>query len=424
MPERQLTFEPQTESYRQATNQQFPSIGEIRQPNRRTQSREIPPQFNGIMSYNPWHDICDHLELRDIEGQLPQSEYTQLLLQTNNRIKRQLEKTIGERFRVRSSEVEYFIQDGKLRSLDLARPVVEQYEKGRRYLKSQGSTETERESAEVQGVQKVEEILASGKLKTGEKVIVASPKGSKGTLYNDNYFDVYEQNSDKIKMTRYHSTHSLEQFLEASAKANPGLEISQGEPLSAAYFLENPTITKNSIGQITCDFGLDIKTQQERTNRAIIETCMPMILYYVRKVAEKPEDYHQHRLTINAIYNKADETDRLLKSPQKVAQFNVRQIQNQTIGMAINHYGHQPVRQVSFGCPGGQKGFDLNQPQNLFALGGTIAAQSVLDFAKFDEDHSDFRCPGTKDGQPCTYIVKYGSGTKKCPECGMEATCG
>lgn len=75
--------------------------------------------------------------------------------------------------------------------------------------------------------------------------------------------------------------------------------------------------------------------------------------------------------------------------------------------------------------PGCNGGGGSNQGAEVFVFTGSLIprlAKNIL--MTEDEDTNDFPCGGTKkDGSPCTYIVKYGSGIKKCPECGNEAKC-
>src|SRR3989344_8531800 len=119
----------------------------------------VPPEFAGITTYNPRHDIQDFLDLNSLQGQIPPVEFTQRQIQTVNRTKRQLAKNLGERFKVRSSQIEYFIENGSLKSPDYPDSVIERYKKGQQFLAENGSTETKREQAEINGMQAIEKIF-------------------------------------------------------------------------------------------------------------------------------------------------------------------------------------------------------------------------------------------------------------------------
>ena len=415
---------------------------------------EIPKEFKGIMGYNPRHDIQDYLDLKSLNGKIPPEEYAQLLIQTNNRTKRQIEKALGERFGVEKSTIEYFIvTDGRLYSPDYPGPIVEEYEKGRRFLTTNGSTETERETAEVEGIAKIQELFTNtsevspGSSEVEEaKIIVISPQSPEGSLYTENLFDVYQKKSGKINMTRYHSTHSLESFLKAAQAVSPQFR-DPSEGLNAAFFLKTPIRSQKSLEEILAVFGFDKSAQKYQVNQQIIEACTPFILAYIRTLIENPLDIEKIKLTLNAIYNVADLTEKQLREEKKTTyatcflrgptskrEFEFSEVGPQNTNNLINHFGRQPVRPVARGCPGGQKGFNVSQPPLLKQLARAIGAKSVLDFAPFtddeDEDTSDFQCPGwkvdpeTDKKEKCTYIIRYGSGVRKCPGCGMEATCG
>ena len=67
---------------------------------------QVPLEFEGIMAYNLRHDIQDFLDLESLQGKTPPEEFAHRQIQIINRTKRNLEKAIGERFRVRSSQIE------------------------------------------------------------------------------------------------------------------------------------------------------------------------------------------------------------------------------------------------------------------------------------------------------------------------------
>lgn len=402
----------------------------------------IPKEFKGIMNYNPRHDIQNYLDLRSLNGKINPTEYANLLLQTNTRTRRQLEKAIGERFGVERSTVEYFIdKDKRLRSPDYPEPIIERYKKGQKFLAENGSQETERESAEVEGIRHIERIFTDPDFPQNQTVIIISTRGPQGSLYTENFFDVYQKKADIITMTRYHSTHSPEGFLEATQSVDPTYQTpAKDQKLNAAFFLQRPIKSKKALPETLETFALDKTAQKYEINQQIIENCPPFILSYINTLAsildtsELETLVEKIKLTLNAIYNKADETEReLMESGDSISRYAPSRMTIPVpIKEQVDHYGRQPVRTVNRGCPGGQKGFAVNQPSFLKAFATAIGAKSVIDFSPFaeDEDTSDFQCPGWKvdpetgKKEKCTYIIRYGSGARKCPECGMEATCG
>lgn len=396
---------------------------------------DIPSDFEGIMNYNPRHDIQDYLNLKAFEGRIDPAEFARLQIQLDTRTRRQIEKAIGERFSVEKSPVKYFIKNGRLMSPDYDRPVVEQYKIGQEFLTSQGSTETTREEAEVGGVAKAEQIFSDENHSLDLAVIIASPRGPHGSLYFDNCFDVYRQQEDEtIIMTRYHSTLSLEKFFQAKQKLKPDIE--KPDVLTDAFFLDNPIPTTEKKEEILQIFGIDSKTISYDQFLTIISMTREYIGDYLNTLKSidletfDSKKVGEVKISINAIFNASDRAKNILDYPPT---FFIPQIQN-SLREPVFSFGHpqilgrQEVRIVSGGCPGGQKGFSVSQTGFLTSLSLSLQSPSVLSFANYlstnNEKIEDFQCPGKKkDGSKCTYVVRAYSGVKKCPECGMAATC-
>lgn len=388
---------------------------------------EIPAEYEGITAYNPRHDIQDFLNLQALNGRIAHQEFAELRTQTINRKQRDLVKMLGERFAVERSKITYYVENGQLKSPDYPGPVIDEWKKGQQFLKAKGSVETERENAEVRGAEVLENIIAKRKLKEGESIVVVSAQGPKGTLYKDNFFDVYKPNGDQIEMTRFHSLHSYEGFLEAAKKADQYFETPDGE-LDAAYFLQKPIVTTLSDDEIFDIFALDPDTQSEKVHQQIVEVCTPYILFYVRQLAENPLDLAEVNKRFNAIPNVADEEERKIKrhSQEKVLNKNLEYQQRveaprhfRNISGGADFYGRQEVRPVDRGCPGGQRGFSVNQSRSLSTLADIMSAQSVVDFASFSSGEDEY---GTLQihCEECdsTYLRTSGKLEKNCRHCG------
>lgn len=397
---------------------------------------EIPPDFGGIMGYNPRHDIQDYLNLKALEGKVDVYEFARLQIQLNTRIKRQIEKAIGERFSVEKSPIEYFVKDGRLMSPDYDRPVVDQYKIGQEFLASEGSLETEREKAEVAGIAKVEKIFSEDELNPELSVILISPQGPEGSLYTDNCFDVYSRSfNGKIGMVRYYSSLSWEEFASALQRLEPDLQKPQA--LTDAYFLGKPVMTTSAKEEILSSLGIESKTTPYDQYQRLLNLTHGYTNAYLKLLNSidletfGPKIVNEVKISINAIFNASDRAKNMqFHYPASFAP-QVRDIKQEAVFL-LGHpqfLGRQEVRVTTSGCPGGQRGFSISQPSALAKLASAINGTSVLDFANYltrnsSEKVEDFQCPGTKkDGSKCTYVVRAYSGVKKCPECGMEATC-
>lgn len=399
----------------------------------------VPKDFEGILAYNPRHDIQDYLDLKNLEGKIPQTQYAELLIQTNNRTRRNLEKALGERLAVEKSPFHYFLDEtGELWSEDYPEPVIAHWEKGQEFLAENGSNEVAREKAEVEGIKEVRQILAQ---KRDVTLVIASPRAEnckhgeeddpkdedEDILYHANYFDIYVQQGKNVTVTRYHSIHSYRGFLDALCQIDPNYQKPQeDQPLSPAYMLARPAETTVPLAEILEKFALDKRTKSTDIEREATEACMPYILSYIATLAKNPLDIETIKLTWNTIANTFDESVEsieLAKRQKAYAEFVTNRpifSPPRNVEAYIQVKGREPVRTVSGGpCPGKQKGFSLSSA--LSGLSRAIGATSVADYAPFangeDEDHSDFPCPD------CGTIITYGAGITECPGCGLEATC-
>lgn len=407
----------------------------------------IPQEFSGILKYNPRHDIQDYLDLKNLEGKIRADQYIEFLIQTNARTSRNLEKALGERAVVTRSTFRYSVNpEGLLVSDDYQEPVVQRFRSGQKFLAENGSNETEREAAEIEGMEEVQRILAQGENTT---LVIASPRSkdckhdkdenptdeSEDIMYHDNVFYVFVQNDGVTTGTRYHSNHTNEGFLNALSKIDPDYPtLTEGDEVPTAHLLANPAQTTESVDRILEKFALDKRTKPSDIVQSAVEDCMPMILSYIQVLATNPTDLENVKLHINAIFNNFDRELKQLEQQKTVRALNGFQERKAaildkpyfpvfaSIQQKIQRLGRLPVEPSTRGCPGKQQGFALSSA--LATFGNSIDAVSVADFAPFnnlfstsEEDKSDFPCP------QCGFMITYGAGIKQCPDCGLEATC-
>jgi len=392
----------------------------------------IPKDYEGITSYNPRHDIQDYLDLLACEELLGKNEFTRRLLQLNSRVERQLITRLGERYSVAESTINFSLENGTLKNPDYDEPVIIRYKKGQQFLRQNGSRETDREDAEVEGIEKVQQLLQN--LKTHETIVVISPKGPKGSLYGENLFDTWQKDRNgTITFTRYHSTLFYKQFQEAAKQLDQNFPETKAENLTAAHFLNQPLKTLEPKEEILRRLATTADTiPQKDFETYIVGPTRPYIHHYIAILAKTPLAINEVNKSFHTIINISQENHDLYQKHSKLPKiysYAAYDIPHAMIVANINYYGTLPVKLDTKGCPGGSKTFKVNQPSLIKNLAIAIGARSVADFAPFagdeDEDTDDFPCGGTMpDGSPCTYIVRYGSGIKKCPQCGNEAKCG
>lgn len=391
------------------------------QPNTR---HHIP---DSILAYDPRFDIeaYHHLDLKKAKTQ--SEEHLRLKKQLDTRTRHNLETALGERLNVEISQVVYKIKNGQLQNPDHDEPFVDIVKRGQKYrestrralLRETPDHDIERELAEVEGFEKVEQILTNPDFENA-KVVVISPRGELNSVYQHNFFDVYEKREDEVTMSRYTSSLSWEEFTKAARQIDPFNKLPPNP--KDADFLQNPLVTYQDANQILAEFHPQKDTLTIEEYYKLLEACAPLITSYINSFSSNPENSSLDGRVLqiyNAILNYADKIivdeenaqDYLSPVPGTIAYV----IPAYSI---IATYGSQPVRQVSTGC-GLQTGFTLVA---TFPFSVSEFAQSAK---TENQDKSDFRCPGKKvDGTPCNYVIRYASGIRKCPECGEEAKCG
>src|SRR3989338_3268543 len=176
-----------------------------------TRNRKL--ETRQILGYDPNLDLDAAAHLDNLKQALPTNEYERRQVQFEQAIRRNLETALGERFNIEISIVNYQLIDGQLKSDEYDEPFLDRIKRGQRYRQLLGSLEVKREKAEVLGFARLEQLLPQISDTGSEKIIIISPQGNTDSVYQHNYFDIYQkQESNKVKMARYTSSLSLEEF--------------------------------------------------------------------------------------------------------------------------------------------------------------------------------------------------------------------
>lgn len=359
-----------------------------------------------ILGYEPLFDIQAHQDLIAKENLLPTQEFSRRKNQLDERTRTNLETMLGERFNVELTRVTYKIEDNQLTSSQHDEPFIEIIKRGQKYRQKNRSAETERELAEVEGFEKVQKILIDPQFED-TKVVVISPRGKKSSIYQHNFFDIYEKHGDRIIMCRYTSRATYEQFRQAADKIDPSNDLPANP--TDADFLKTPLVSNKNIGEILDLFPPDEGVITHQDLQKIHRFCTQIIINYISNPSY---------LTFNALLNVADRISQAPRAPGSDPKVG-RPIKPFEIAQVISHFGYLPVRRVVAGC-GLQGNFSSIVSGQLSIV--NLFPYSVADFAfpgqiATSEDTSDFPCPR------CGYIITYGAGIKKCPGCDLEATC-
>lgn len=257
-----------------------------------------------------------------------EKEKLQSLIRTN------LETSLGERFNAELFGTSYTLQSGKLYHPTYNEPFLERMAFSQQFRQLKGSSEVQREKAEVRGFGKVEEILASSHPEpvsgseekilnrvqndTTEsknlKVIHISPQGKAGSIYEHNFFDVYEivetpkqpaglafgeqsrprgfypENTPNvsIRMSRYSSYSSLEEFKAAVDILDPKNNLPDS-PIDSD-FLENPITTHFDLEEIKGRMNLSKETIPLSEYKKLLGATAQIVEIYVENPS--PANYN------------------------------------------------------------------------------------------------------------------------------------
>lgn len=362
-----------------------------------------------ILGFDQDFDRRTYQALTSQRDFLAPKEFTRRKDQLDLRTGHNLESALGERFNLQISQVVYRIEDSRIISDEHDEPFLDVIKRGQKYREENGSRDLEREQAEVEGFEKVQEILTDPEHQDA-KVIIISPKGQADSMYQHNFFDVYEKRGDRIIMSRYASSASYEEFREAAEHLDPFNSIDQNP--EDADFIKNPLVTYKNLGEILEFLKLDESAMIQSEYQKLIETVAALRLSYLNALYH--QKYEEAEKIFRATLNLAD--DIILNRDYDYLLRN--QILTMVPAALVATYGLRQPRPVLAGC-GLQTSF---AGQNTREFLSTLFPYSVSSFASFgqnvNEDTSDFPCPR------CGHIITYGAGIKECPRCELPATCG
>lgn len=330
-----------------------------------------------ILGYNPYFDIKDS-----------RSTASENLPQLKTRTRHNLETMLGERFNVEISRVKYFIENGLLKNEDHNEPFLEIVQRGQKYRESVGSREVVREKAEVEGFEKIQELITNPDFPTERKIVVISPKGPQDSAYQHNFVDIYSKSKNsQVELSRITCKFSHAQFREAAETIDPFSGLPENP--TDADFLKNPLVTYKSHEEIRQTFAPEEDIMLYEEYQKLIEACAPIIISYINNPSLQ---------TYNALLNYADEITRghTIQSGHQLHPLpNLQE--------TIDFFSGLPVRTVKAGC-GNQIGFG-NYSVSEFAFGedeyGTLKIHCEECGATYQRDQGKLEencriCGGTR----------------------------
>ncbi|OGD89813.1 hypothetical protein A3D07_03355 [Candidatus Curtissbacteria bacterium RIFCSPHIGHO2_02_FULL_42_15] len=362
-----------------------------------------------ILGYDQDFDKKAYKTLSLQQDSFVPQEFTRRKNQLDTRTKHNLETALGERFNLQISQVIYRIEDGRIISEEHDEPFTDVIKRGQRHRQENGSGDVEREKAEVEGFEKVQNILTDPQHQDA-KVIIISPRGKTDSMYQHNFFDIYQKEGAQITMTRFASTSSIPEFLEAANQLDPFNNLTKNP--KDCDFLKNPLSTYKDYEEIIENLNLDENAMTQNDYQKLTETVAALKLSYLNALYH--QRYDEAKKIFIATLNLSDD---IILNPGYYPDLR-NQILAAPPAELIAAYGWRQPRAVLAGC-GLQTNFAGQNPGEFLSA---LFPYSLLNFAPFarteNADTSDFPCPR------CGHIITYGAGISKCPSCHLAATCG
>lgn len=391
-----------------------------------TKERIIPILTEATRAYSTLLDVRAFRNLLSQKELLQPEKFVRKLSELQALTRHNVETSIGERFNVELFRENYQITNNLIFHPSYEEPFIEVIKRGQKYRRDNGSNDTRRENAEGVGFAKVQDLLTRPNVPSDEKIIVISPCGSQDSIYQHNFYDVYQKGqAGQITMSRFTCKFSYDQFYEAAQMLDSFFDLPENP--NDADFLSNPLVTYKSLGEINQAFSPQEDTMSEPEYAKLIEACALFINDYISSLSQNPQEY-----IAEVAYSRILEFAHIYTGigPQTYDVFTKRSIMKELHSPWPNqmmaYIDKQALPAVKTGC--GISG----QISSSFKILSLTRPFSVADFSKLgrniededDEEVADFQCPGVKtDGTKCTYIIRAYSGVRKCPQCGLEATC-
>jgi hypothetical protein len=319
-----------------------------------------------------------------------------------NYLSKQIDTFIGERLNVRLSKSRYEIKNGLIYGQDMNEPFIEVMKRGvdyRRKTEGEDRVDKDREEAEVEGFLKTQKLMRDPNTPIDTMMLSVSPQGSKDSLYQNNFYDIFtlkEENGKRfVEARRYSSALKIEEYKDKLSPFTFTKNIS-----SDADFLKNPIKIDNvffeNAEQIHGYLHKDHQVTEDKKFKEITQSYLDLKMEYFEK---------WDPLILQAIMNKADEKAGFTKDKIDIY---INYGKPLTVEQEINHYGRQEVRVVATGC--GSSGSLLKN-----SLDNKSSPFSVSEFGLNNEDiNYEF----DQDG-PCR---KCNADTK-CGPCGICKAC-
>lgn len=359
-----------------------------------------------VVAYETSFDTKNYCELYQMQSK-NKKDYEERKISLNEFTKRQLETHIGERFNVLLSKTRYKIKNGSIFTAHIEEPFMHVLVRGRDYRRKYGSpVDWPREQAEVEGFEKIEQVLCNPSTEVSTMMLSISPPGNPGSSYQHNFYDIFTLREDHsgrhIEARRYSSALNNWEYAQKVRRFYPTPFIP-----TDVYFLSAPIQISKDVDcyiapdDIHYDFHKDHSFLSEEKFQEILKVCGPLIISYINLLSENPFDESMQILIFNAILNKADQTR---------TQTHYRSL---PIEEEIYWLGNLPVRHVMAAC-GPSSGASKKDSYSSLFEGSFSVSEFGGSFLEDNFGSREVECPECRriNIRPENQLLK------KCQHCG------
>lgn len=163
-------------------------------------------------------------------------------------IRYNLETALGERFNTGISRRVDIISNGVIKDINTGLELLPMFERGRIYRMNNGSSthDREREQAEVDGFARIQEVLCDPDTPIGTIMVNISLSGGKESIYQHNFYDIFEKTDEGVEVVRYTSALTIEESVEKARKISSEHEF--GKNITDISLLKSPIILDSASG--------------------------------------------------------------------------------------------------------------------------------------------------------------------------------
>lgn len=252
-------------------------------------------------------------------------------------IAQQLRTDLGERLNVAKSEFIYEIRDGLLYEPGRDEPferVMERGYAGRRVV------DASREKVEFTTWKTMQSILTNPYTPDGTIVLDFSPRGGKGTNYEDDYIDAHIKRGNQIVSARYKSDLTKAQCREKIVGLNPYYDNVLPQKPTDIDIKTAPVILPPHLGFSDPDalvkslLGREVGIPQEDLDE-VWAVVTPLATSYINTLVENPGDLYSLEQTYRALLVASHKTSEQVIDSQAIAKGKVIYEDREFIGSLV-----------------------------------------------------------------------------------------